>query len=201
VVEYFHQVEDGYSHLAAQVLQQFCHRYDIELVCHLVRGPQGKNSPEPDLLLQLSRYDSFHVAPEYGLQFPAHPNAPDPALIALATAVLAAQDSENFVASAAQVGDALWSGDRARLQGLADSLGCAGESQREARLDSGTARRSELKHYSGGSTTARSGTGVSIACTTWKSAWPGWALTARRGKNYWCRALRWRRGRLKMTAA
>jgi 2-hydroxychromene-2-carboxylate isomerase len=35
------------------------------------------------------------------------------------------------------------------LQGLADSLGCAGESQREARLDSGTARRSELKHYSG----------------------------------------------------
>ena len=149
VVEYFHQVEDGYSHLAAQVLQQFCQRYDIELVCHLVRGPQGKNSPEPDLLLQLSRYDAFHVAPEYGLQFPAHPNAPDPALIALATAVLAAQDSENFVASAAQVGDALWSGDRARLQGLADSLGCAGESQREARLDSGTARRSELKHYSG----------------------------------------------------
>jgi 2-hydroxychromene-2-carboxylate isomerase len=185
VVEYFHQVEDGYSHLAAQVLQQFCQRYDIELVCHLVRGPQGKNSPEPDLLLQLSRYDAFHVAPEYGLQFPAHPNAPDPALIALATAVLAAQDSENFVASAAQVGDALWSGDRARLQGLADSLGCAGESQREARC----------------STTARSGTGVSIACTTWKSAWPGWALTARRGKNYWCRALRWRRGRLKMTAA
>ena len=149
VVEYFHQVEDGYSHLAAQVLQQFCERYDIELVCHLVRGPQGKNLPEPDLLLRLSRYDAFHVAPEYGLQFPEHPNVPDPALVALATAVLAAQDSENFVAGAAQVGDAMWSGDRARLQGLADSLGCASESQREARLDSGTARRSELKHYSG----------------------------------------------------
>ncbi len=64
MVEYFHQVNDGYSHLAAKVLQQLCQRYGIELVCHLVRGPQGKNSAEPELLLELSRYDAFHVAPE-----------------------------------------------------------------------------------------------------------------------------------------
>ena len=29
VVEYFHYVEDGYSHLASQVLQAFSERYDI----------------------------------------------------------------------------------------------------------------------------------------------------------------------------
>ncbi len=149
VVEYFHQVEDGYSHLAAQVLQQLCHRYDIELVCHLVRGPEGRNVAEPELLLQLSRYDAFHVAPEYGLQFPEHPQPLDPSLVELATAVLAAQDSESFIECAAHVGDALWSGDRERLQGLADSLGSASESEREARLVSGTARRTELRHYSG----------------------------------------------------
>ena len=149
VVEYFHQVDDGYSHLAAQVLQQLCQRYDIELVCHLVRGPQGDNSAEPELLLQLSRYDAFHVAPEYGLQFPEHSQALDPPLVELATAVLAAQDSESLVECAAHVGNALWSGDAARLQGLADSLGSVSESEREARLDSGTARRTELKHYSG----------------------------------------------------
>jgi hypothetical protein len=80
VVEYFHQVDDGYSHLAAQVLQKLSQRYDIELVCHLVRGPQGDNLPEPELLLQLSRYDAFHVAPEYGLQFPEHPELLDPSL-------------------------------------------------------------------------------------------------------------------------
>ena len=69
--------------------------------------------------------------------------------MALATAVLAAQDSKGFVACAARVGDALWSGDRARLQGLAESLGRASDSKREARLDAGTARRKQLKHYSG----------------------------------------------------
>lgn len=149
MVEYFHQVEDGYSHLAAQILARFCERYEIELVCHLVRGPEGKNSPEPDLLLQLSRYDSFHVAPEYGLQFPEHPKSPDGGLVELATNVLAAQYGKDFVASAAQVGDALWSGDMARLQDLANRLGYASQSDSEVRLDAGTARREQLKHYSG----------------------------------------------------
>ena len=48
LVEYFHQVEDGYSHLAAQVLVQLAERYAIDIVCHLVRGPQGKNAAEPE---------------------------------------------------------------------------------------------------------------------------------------------------------
>lgn len=149
VVEYFHQVDDGYSHLAAQVLLHLAQRYDIDLVCHLVQGPQGKNVAEPELLLQLSRYDALHVAPEYGLQFPEHPQPLDASMVELANAVLAAQDNESFIECAAHVGDALWSGDTQRLQGLADSLGRASDTEREARLESGTARRTELKHYSG----------------------------------------------------
>jgi 2-hydroxychromene-2-carboxylate isomerase len=105
--------------------------------------------PEPELLLQLSRYDAFHVAPEYGLQFPEHPEPLDPSLVDLASAVLAAQDSASFIDCAAQVGEALWSGDAARLQDLADSLGRTSDSERQARLDAGTARRGQLKHYSG----------------------------------------------------
>ena len=149
VVEYFHQIEDGYSHLTAQVLQRLCQRYDIALVCHLVHGPQGKNAAEPELLLRLSRYDAFHVAPEYGLQFPEHTAALDPALVRLATRVLAAQDNDSFIECAAHVGDALWTGDVQRLQSLAEGLGIATDRETTARLDAGTARRSELKHYSG----------------------------------------------------
>ena len=118
VVEYFHYVEDGYSHLAVQVLQAFADRYDIELVCHLVRGPQGDNSAEPELLLGLSRYDSFHVAKDYGLNFPQHENAPDQALVKLASSTLAALDSSQFIECAAQVGDALWSGHTDSQRGI-----------------------------------------------------------------------------------
>ena len=47
VVDYFHQTEDGYSYLAAQVLSQLAERYDVELRCHLVRGPEAKTRLMP----------------------------------------------------------------------------------------------------------------------------------------------------------
>jgi hypothetical protein len=98
-VECFYQVDDGYSHLAAQALQRLGERYDIELECLLVEGPQGKNVTQPGLLLQLSRYDAFHVAPEYGLEFPEHTEAPDPALVQLASEILAVQEASGSFAA------------------------------------------------------------------------------------------------------
>jgi 2-hydroxychromene-2-carboxylate isomerase len=149
VVEYFHQIEDGYSHLAAQVLQALTARYDIELVCHLVSGPQGKNAAEPKLLLQLSRYDSFHVAPEYGLEFPRHDDELRPELVKLATGILAHQDSTALAERTVSVGRALWSDDEDTLRQLAAQWGCAEENAIEERIAAGTDRRNALKHYSG----------------------------------------------------
>jgi len=147
-VEYFHQVEDGYSHLAAQVLTKLVARYDIQLVCHLVTGPTGRNVAEPELLLQLSRYDSARVAPEYGLAFPGQ-DAPGSELVSLAERILAAQEDAAFAAAAAPVGEALWRGDRAALERLAQELGSADATTTSARIEAGSARRTELRHYSG----------------------------------------------------
>lgn len=149
VVEYFHQVEDGYSHLAAQVLESLANRYDIKLTCHLVGGPQGKNAAEPELLLRLSRYDSYHVAPEYGLEFPGRDAELRPAAVTLAAAILAGQDDRGFIEHAAAVGRALWADDEAGLQRLAAEYGRADDAVVRARLAAGTARRESLQHYSG----------------------------------------------------
>lgn len=148
-VEYFHQLEDGYSHLAAQVLSSLAERYDIELACHLVHGPRGNNSAEPELLLELSRYDSSLVAPEYGLEFPATTGTPDSQLVELASTILAAQQDAGFIASAFEVGRALWAGDRPALEELAQRLGTVSSAEAKARMEEGTARREELGHYSG----------------------------------------------------
>ena len=149
VVEYFHEVDDGYSHLAAQMLKPLLERYRIELVCHLVGGPVDKNAPEPELLLKLSRYDAFKVAPHYGLQFPQHDEAPRERLLALAVGILAAQDAEGFIEHAAEVGRALWADDEASLRDMAERLGLATEAEVAARTDAGNRRREELQHYSG----------------------------------------------------
>ena len=176
VVEYFHQVEDGYSHLAAQTLKSLSARYDIDLQCHLVTGPSGNNIVEPDLLLKLSQYDASFIAPHYGLEAPDGKQAPDADSIQLAESILAAvllsgsslstsnasgsslsassssatmSEGADFTSLAVEVGSALWSGDKVALNNLAEKYGCASPGQRAAFLEGGNARRAELKHYSG----------------------------------------------------
>lgn len=149
VVEYFHQVDDGYSHLAAQMLGPFVERYNVRLVCHLVGPPMGPNAPEPDFLLDLSRYDAARIGPHYGLSFPGGGNAPDRQLVDLAMRILASvvTDSGAFVDAAARVGDALWSGSMEALQDLAGRYPPVADAA--SVLASGERRRTELGHYSG----------------------------------------------------
>jgi 2-hydroxychromene-2-carboxylate isomerase len=149
VIEYFHQVEDGYSHLAAQILSAMVTRYDITLICHLVRGPKGNNAPEPELLLRLSRYDAQLVAPEYGLEFPAQQGTPAHDVLHLAGCILAGLDDQTLPQHAHEVGQALWQSDAATLAQIAATLGQASDEVLAGRLDEGDARLQELKHYSG----------------------------------------------------
>jgi 2-hydroxychromene-2-carboxylate isomerase len=148
-VEYFHQIDDGYSHLAAQLLQPLLERYDVELVFHLVAPEHDRNLPEPELLLQLSRYDSAKVAPHYGLRFPDDTDAADPKLVELGGRILAAASATAVPEIAVAVGDALWAADAAAMESLARQHGAAPASEVSARIASGNARRAKLGHYSG----------------------------------------------------
>ena len=70
LVEYFHQLDDPYSHLTAQVLAIFAERYDVVLKPHLIRASGGKNQPELEKLAKWARRDAELIAPYYGLEFP-----------------------------------------------------------------------------------------------------------------------------------
>jgi len=148
-IEYFHQIDDGYSHLAAQILAALVERYDIELRVHLVEGPQGKNVAEPELLLALSRYDAFHVAPAYGLDFPDLQVPHTASLKQQAMAILAAQDANDGVECLLDVSRAFWANDGEALDALANRYGVASADQTMTRIESGMQRRASLKHYSG----------------------------------------------------
>lgn len=149
-VEYFHQPDDSYSHLAAQLLKPLLERYDIELVCHLVSGPSEKNAAEPALMARQSVYDAHCIAPNYGLSFPKRQSAAlDPRLVEQALGILAAQNPCDYVNCAVPVGEALWSEDKASLASLAAQFGCASAAVSAACLRAGNARRAELGHYAG----------------------------------------------------
>jgi 2-hydroxychromene-2-carboxylate isomerase len=93
-VEYFHQHDDPYSHLAGQVLPALQERYDIELVVHQIRASGGKNQPELEMLDAWARRDAELIAPHYGLVRPSEmtdrqDTAPDAATLDAGSARLA----------------------------------------------------------------------------------------------------------------
>jgi len=148
-IEYFHQIDDGYSHLAAQLLRPVLESYDVELVFHLVTSEPGRNLPEPELLLALSRYDSAKVAPHYGLRFPEGAAPADPELVEIAGRILAAASPAEIPEIAVAVGDALWAADAAGMEALARKHGAVAAAEASAKIASGNARRAKLGHYSG----------------------------------------------------
>ena len=141
VVEYFHQLDDPYSHLTAQVLATFAERYDVVIKPHLIRASGGKNQPELEKLAKWARQDAEQIAPHYGLEFPSdarvYPNAADQAAAGQA---LAAARGDGFVASLCETSAALWAGRRYSSDSVADI---------DAMLEKGSARLAELGHYSG----------------------------------------------------
>ena len=62
LVHYFHELDDGYSLLAVQLLEQFKAKYDVDLHCHIASRETSNNIPEPDLLNRLSRTDGKPVS-------------------------------------------------------------------------------------------------------------------------------------------
>jgi 2-hydroxychromene-2-carboxylate isomerase len=149
VVEYFHQVDDGYSHLAIQVLQRLTSTYDIDLVPHLIPALRDDNIPEPELLHDMSRWDSAAIAPYHGLAFPDGAALPARALSDLALSILGALKPEDFATIGVTVSDSLWRGDEAELRALATRHGTLDTATVTAKVAAGAARRAELKHYSG----------------------------------------------------
>ena len=92
-VVYYHEVDDPYSHLAAQALLPLCEQYEIEIECRVTAPEGGMNRPEPERLLAWARTDCALVAPHYGLTFPEHAPAPDAELVARGERVLAARET------------------------------------------------------------------------------------------------------------
>ncbi len=149
-IEYFHQVDDGYSHLAVQALRPLLDRYDIELKFHLVRGPSGNNLPEPELLPRLSMSDAALVSGHYGLEFPPNASLPGSELVARANAILAQVSADQFPQAAVAVGAAIFGeGADVVLQALEGVHGAASDAITRRALDDGDSRQAELKHYSG----------------------------------------------------
>ncbi len=110
-VHYFHQTDDPYSHLCAQVLGRLAADYQVTLVPHLVSPPQDSAAPDRARLAHWSLRDAATLAQAYGLQAPQCPDGALPSapkVQAAEAALAAALDAGTFVAQAASISAGLW---------------------------------------------------------------------------------------------
>lgn len=143
VVDYFHQLDDPYSHLAAQVLAKFAARYDIVIKPHLINASGGRNQPRLEELAVWARRDAQLVAPHYGLAFDADwPQTPDADLQDKAADYLAGLSDAAFIEQIDAVSTALWRGDAGFFKGKSGADGTAARA-------AGSARLTKMQHYSG----------------------------------------------------
>ena len=144
-LHYFHQTDDPYSHLMAQLLPALLARYQVELQVHLVPMPEDNAAPDRARLQSWSRCDAALLAAQAGLNFTDSGRQPTPEQLASAEALLAtAQQQGNFVHHAARVGEWLWQGGE-----LPKGLNPLPAEQVARLLEEGAALRKKLGHYLG----------------------------------------------------
>ena len=141
-VDWFHQVDDPYSALAAQILPAFVDRYAIELVPHLVPPPADSAAPDRARLIDWSRRDAQLLAGRLGLAFRDPGQQPPDEAVSLASErLLASIASGQFVDQVAKVSAQLWAmtmGDGPRAS---DAV--------RTHLAASSALRASLGHYLG----------------------------------------------------
>lgn len=149
-LHYYHQVDDPYSHLSAQVLLPLLSRYDIELIPYLVGPPDDDYAPEEERLQIWSRTDASLLAPAYALQYTNSGAQPKPDLCALAQTILAKliQNPRDFAEQVGVISHALWGNDAEALEAQARQIGTATVNT-EASIQAGKASRGKLGHYLG----------------------------------------------------
>ena len=158
-IEFFHQVDDPYSHLLAQALVEFLERYEVEVATWLVEPPEDWAAPARALLESYSLVDARRLAEKAGLHptATARPNAERVLGVQkkLAATLPSAEGpgSEATLEAAVALGRELWDSE-------SDGVGSSGSRRGRRRtqcaasvrtaLRTGTARRAELGHYLGG---------------------------------------------------
>lgn len=116
VLIYFHQADDPYSALMAQVLPRLLTEFDVRLQAHIVPPPPADAAPDRQRLIAYSRRDAALLAKAWSAQpgFPpvsfTDPNQqPHPDLVIDAQFdLLAAIEQGRFVESAGKLSRRLW---------------------------------------------------------------------------------------------
>ena len=146
-VLYFHKVDDPYSHLTIQCLEQLKSSYEITLKFILVGEENLDAVHEPSLYNIYCLQDVKRIAPFYNIDFQAN-EYPAKELVDLANSILTAVQPEDLIEISTKISSALWQGDAAALDALSSSY-FATKAEVKEHLIQGNKIRDDKGYYFG----------------------------------------------------
>ncbi len=148
-VYYFHQIDDPYSFLAVQFLEQLQQSFEISLEIMLVAPPPDWAAPERKKLIEYARTDVHDIASQYGICYRAESQPPQITLDRASRIHARAIRDGRFIANASSIDRAYWEQDETMLDQLEDELGTVTLAEAEDMMAEGSAKRESLGHYLG----------------------------------------------------
>ena len=142
---YFHKVDDPYSHLTIQCIEELKSSFDIVLKLILVGEENLDAVHEPSLYNIYCLRDVKRIAPFYNINFKAD-EYPAKDLVEKANSILTSVRAEDFGEIATQVSFALWEGDATALDELSSTY-YATKSEVKNKLMQGNETRNAKGYY------------------------------------------------------
>ena len=146
-VLYFHKVDDPYSHLTIQCIEELKASYDISFKVILVGKENPKAVHEASLYSSYCLEDVKRIAPFYDIAFPGK-SYPSKELIYKANSILTAVNQNKFSEIAIKVSFALWSGNEDAIDALCSAFPSSQDEVSKMTL-SGNQIRDEKGYYFG----------------------------------------------------
>ncbi len=111
-MDYFHQIDDPYSHLCVQKLDQLKATYNLPFNVHLVSKPSNDYQGSSQHFDAWAINDVQSIAEDYGTVFGTTPDSKPADSLNNAYNLLAPHlTSEEFTRQALDIGTAYWNGD------------------------------------------------------------------------------------------
>ncbi len=148
-IDFYFDLTDPWSYLAAQVAVRLAKAYPVEVRFHLIGRPAGDVDPAPVLRAQYAIRDAMDLAAHWDLDFPGKKPLEPKALSKAAQILLRPRPDREQLRLAVQLGRALWSNDQKELVLLMGKEGNESSGQVAPYLAAAYSNLRRAGHYQG----------------------------------------------------
>jgi 2-hydroxychromene-2-carboxylate isomerase len=148
-LDFYFDIADPWSYLAAQAVSRLVEAYPVELAVHIITPPASDVDPAPSMRFKHAVRDAQQLADFYELDFPGKKEAEPGALREIGSALVRERPAKEQLAAAIELTHAMWQNDRKALTKLLGKWGTESTGEVAPKLNSKYAELRKAGHYQG----------------------------------------------------